>query len=66
MLVLTRKPSQQILIEGGITLTLLEVDGGRVRIGIDAPPHIRIMRGELAAEVEASKDLTWARPAPKG
>ncbi len=66
MLVLTRKPDQQILIEGGITLTLLEVDGNRVRIGIDAPPHVRIMRGELAAEIEMGKEPAWARPAPKG
>jgi carbon storage regulator CsrA len=47
MLVLSRKPGQKIVIEGGITITVVEVKGNQVRIGIDAPADIRILRAEL-------------------
>jgi carbon storage regulator len=49
MLVLSRKAGEKVCIEGGITVTVLEMDGGRVRIGIDAPQDVRILRGELAS-----------------
>ncbi len=47
MLVLSRKPGEKIVI-GGITVTVLEVHGDRVRVGIEAPEHVRILRAELA------------------
>ena len=47
MLVLTRKVGERIYIGDGITVTVLEVKGARVRIGIDAPDDVRIARGEL-------------------
>ncbi len=49
MLVLTRKADEQILIGDDIKITLLRVRGNSVRIGIDAPKNIRVVRGELAA-----------------
>ncbi len=47
MLVLSRKPGEKLVIAGGITITVVEVTGNRVRIGIDAPADVRIMREEL-------------------
>ena len=48
MLVLTRGLKQQIVIgDQLITVTVLEVKGGRVRLGIDAPPEIAVRRKEL-------------------
>jgi carbon storage regulator CsrA len=47
MLVLTRKASEKIVIGSEITLTVVALDSKRVRIGIDAPEHIRILRSEL-------------------
>ena len=47
MLVLTRKPQEQIRIGNGITITVLRVKGNTVRIGIDAPRDVRVVRGEL-------------------
>ena len=47
MLVLSRKHGEQIKIGGGITVTVLGVRGGVVKLGIEAPPHLRILRGEL-------------------
>ena len=37
MLVLSRKPGEQVVIGDGITLTVVEVRGGRVRLAFDAP-----------------------------
>ena len=48
MLVLTRKADEQILIGDDIKITLVRVRGNSVRIGIDAPRDVRVMRGELA------------------
>lgn len=47
MLVLTRKTDEQILIGNDIKITLIRVRGNSVRIGIDAPRDVRIVRGEL-------------------
>lgn len=49
MLVLTRRPGESILIDGGIKVTVLTLcrDTGQVRIGIDAPKEVSIVREEL-------------------
>jgi len=47
MLVLTRKPGEKVIIGEAITLTVVAVSGNQVRLGIDAPPPIRILRAEL-------------------
>jgi carbon storage regulator len=47
MLVLTRKPEEKIVIGGNITITLLSCDGNRVRIGIEAPREVGVLRAEL-------------------
>ncbi len=47
MLVLTRKLQEQISIGQDVTITILRVKGNTVRIGIDAPQEVRVVRGEL-------------------
>ena len=48
MLVLTRKPGEEIILpDQGVTIRLTEVRGNRALIGVTAPDHIRILRGEL-------------------
>jgi carbon storage regulator len=47
MLVLTRKTGETVYISTDITITVLEVNGNRIRIGIDAPRQMPILRGEL-------------------
>jgi len=49
MLVLTRKPTQQIRVGDAIIITVVRVEGNKVRIGIEAPLDVPIMRGEIAA-----------------
>lgn len=47
MLVLSRKTEESIVVDGNVTITILKVNGGRVRIGVEAPENVRILRGEL-------------------
>lgn len=51
MLVLVRKSDESIVIGGDIVVTVLDVDGDRVRLGIEAPRNISILRHELCDEV---------------
>ena len=59
MLVLTRKPGEKIHVGPEITVTVLEVVGNKIRIGIDAPQAIRVLRAELL-------ELVGAQPANLG
>ena len=47
MLVLTRKVGEEIIIDGCIRVTVTAVKGEKVRIGITAPPEIRVDREEV-------------------
>ena len=47
MLVLTRKTQQSIQIGENITITVLRVKGRSVRIGIEAPNEVKVLRAEL-------------------
>lgn len=47
MLVLSRKQGERICIGEGIELQVVAIHGGRVRLGITCPGHIRILRTEL-------------------
>jgi carbon storage regulator len=53
MLVLSRKPGEKVRIGSDITLTVIEVKGNRVRIGIEAPNQVAILRRELDATTDA-------------
>ena len=48
MLVLSRKEDQAICIGDSVKITIVKVEGKRVRLGIEAPDGVRILRGELA------------------
>ena len=55
MLILTRKTSQGIVLSGNVIVRILAVDGERVKLGIDAPRSVQVLREEL---------ITNPRPAP--
>jgi carbon storage regulator len=52
MLVLSRKPGEQVVLGNGVTLTVVAVRGERVRLAFDAPAQVRIRRAELAPSPE--------------
>ncbi len=60
MLVLTRKANQRIQIGEHVTITVIEVKGRYVRIGVEAPRDVRIFRGEI------SQAPTQAHPSSSG
>ena len=75
MLVLTRKLSETILIGEDVRVTVVRLEGGQVRLGIDAPRSIAVLRAELkpretasleAAERGPPEAVTNARHAPLG
>ena len=47
MLVLSRKVGQRIWIGDEISVTVVRISGGAVRLGIEAPPHMPVARQEL-------------------
>ncbi|MHB9093448.1 MAG: carbon storage regulator CsrA [Eubacteriales bacterium] len=52
MLALTRKVGESIIIDNDIEITVVEVKGDQVRIGIQAPKSVRILRKEIFEEVQ--------------
>ncbi len=46
MLVLSRQPGEKIVIDGGITVTVLKVHGNRVTLGVEAPQGVNVQRPE--------------------
>ncbi|MBB3043026.1 carbon storage regulator CsrA [Nocardioides sp. LMS-CY] len=54
MLVLSRRAGESVVLGEDITVTVLEVRGDVVRIGIDAPRSLRVHRAELLAQLEES------------
>lgn len=53
MLALTRKAGERIVIGDSITVTVVDVKGDSVRLGIEAPQEIRILRGEIIDAIAA-------------
>ncbi len=51
MLVLTRKRDQSIVINENIEITVLDIQGDQVRIGIDAPREVSIHRKEVFVQI---------------
>ncbi|TMC25524.1 MAG: carbon storage regulator [Chloroflexi bacterium] len=60
MLVLRRKVGESIILDGVICVSVLAVEGERVKIGINAPPDVTILRKELlkilSGEVEVQEE----------
>ena len=46
MLVLTRRPRQVVMVGSDIQIMVLDIGGGRVRLGITAPRELRVLRQE--------------------
>jgi carbon storage regulator len=52
VLILSRKPGDAIIIEGGIRIVVLACDRKTVRLGIEAPPSVSILRSEIVTAIE--------------
>jgi len=56
MLVLSRKPNESIVIDGNVTVSVLRVDNENVRIGVQAPLEIPVMRKEIYEEIKTNNE----------
>jgi carbon storage regulator len=54
MLVLSRKENERIQLGNSIILTVIRVSGDKVRLGIEAPPDVLVLREELQAKQDAA------------
>jgi carbon storage regulator len=57
MLVLSREVGERVLIGDGIVVQVLEANGGRIRLAVEAPAEVAVWRGELSTSLETS--FTW-------
>ena len=57
MLVLTRKLGESIVIGNNVRVTILEMQGKQIRLGIEAPPEVSVHRGEVYERIEAENRL---------
>ena len=62
MLVLTRKPKQQLMIGDDIIVNVVEVQGDNVRIAIEAPREIKIYRGEIYRAIQEENQKAAMQP----
>jgi carbon storage regulator len=58
MLVLSRRLGERLIIADAIVVTIAQIDRGKVRLGIEAPPNIRIVREELQTRGRRSHSAT--------
>jgi carbon storage regulator len=61
MLILTRKAGEAILIDGGIRIVILGTDGSGVRVGIEAPASIGIVREEVIQRLAEEQATSTSR-----
>ena len=60
MLILGRREGDSIIIDGGIRIVVVSCDRGSARIGIDAPSHVKILRGEIVEQVKSENERAAA------
>ena len=60
MLVLTRKSEESLVLGGEIRITVLGVSGDKVRLGIDAPRTVKILRGETVDQTRDANRMAAA------
>jgi carbon storage regulator len=57
MLVLTRKKNESIVIGDDVTITIVEVRGDQVKLGINAPKNVSVHREEIYLEIQKENQL---------
>lgn len=64
MLVLSRKKNESIVINNDITITVVEIRGDKVRLGIVAPKEVPVHRQEVYEAIHGKPPLDEPSPAP--
>ena len=58
MLILTRRVGEKLIVGGNVTLTVLDVKGNQIRVGIDAPREVKVYREEIYNKIQAEKEAS--------
>jgi carbon storage regulator len=61
MLILTRRPGESVRIGDDITVTVLGIKGGQLRLGFTAPKHVSVHREEVFKRIRDEKSTTVAQ-----
>ena len=61
MLVLSRKSTESVVIDGDIVVTVVEIRGDKVRLGIEAPRDVPVHRAEIFERIVAERNGVSAR-----
>ena len=64
MLILQRKPGESLVIGEDVRVSVVSIEGGRVRLAISAPPEVSILRSELLDAKLANQDSAVEEAAP--
>ena len=65
MLVLRRKPNETIRIGDDVCVTVIAVEGGIVKLGIDAPNRVSVHRGEIYTRIQVENEVKSSDPIPR-
>ena len=64
MLVLYRRVGETFIIQGNVEVTILRIEGDQIRIGINAPKEILVLRKELHDKIQEERKTGVVRPMP--
>ena len=62
MLILTRRVAESLVIGDNVTVTVLDIQGGRVRIGVSAPRDVIVNREEILEKTRRGHQMPHVRP----
>ena len=65
MLVLSRKVGERIFVGDHVTITVVRITGGGVRLGIDAPAHLPVIREELRDQARQTRGSSTEASKPE-
>ena len=64
MLILQRRPGESLRIGEDIEVTVVAIEGGKIRLAISAPKDVTILRSELIGAQNANRDAAMEKPIP--
>ena len=64
MLILQRKVGESLLIGEDVEISVLSVEAGRVRLAIEAPKSVSILRAELRSAADTNREAAWEGASP--
>ena len=65
MLALSRKKNEAIIINNNIEITILEIKGDQVKIGVSAPKEVPVYRKEVYSQIQAANKEAMTEPSPE-